>query len=61
MARHQSSCPWGIELAEAIAIFLAGIFIGALAVVAYRRHPNVTVVLLGVEEAGDRDDGDATR
>jgi hypothetical protein len=47
MARHQSSCPWGIELAEAIAIFLAGIFIGALAVVGYRRNPNATVVLLG--------------
>ncbi|KAM0906218.1 hypothetical protein ACQ4PT_016900 [Festuca glaucescens] len=47
MARHQSRCPWGIELAEAIAIFLAGIFIGALAVVGYRRNPNVTVVLLG--------------
>uniref|UniRef100_A0ACD6AE35 Uncharacterized protein n=1 Tax=Avena sativa TaxID=4498 RepID=A0ACD6AE35_AVESA len=47
MARHQTSCPWGIELAEAIAIYLAGICIGVLAVVGYRRNPSVTVVLLG--------------
>jgi hypothetical protein len=47
MVRHQTTCPWAIELGEAIAIFVAGICIGALAVAGYRRNPSVTVILLG--------------
>lgn len=47
MARHESTGPWGLELFEAIAIFVAGIGMAALAVDGYRRNPSVIIILLG--------------
>ncbi|KAF7102317.1 hypothetical protein CFC21_103481 [Triticum aestivum] len=47
MARHESTGPWGLDLFEAIAIFVAGIGMAALAVDGYRRNPSVVIILLG--------------
>ncbi|XBI10896.1 hypothetical protein VPH35_138059 [Triticum aestivum] len=47
MARHESTGPWGLELFEAIAIFVAGIGMAALAIDGYRRNPSVIIILLG--------------
>uniref|UniRef100_A0A0D9WQY3 RING-type E3 ubiquitin transferase n=1 Tax=Leersia perrieri TaxID=77586 RepID=A0A0D9WQY3_9ORYZ len=47
MARHQTTVPWVIEMMEAAAIFLAAIFMGALAAVGLHRNPTSAVALLG--------------
>ncbi|XBI39202.1 hypothetical protein VPH35_124031 [Triticum aestivum] len=47
MARHESTGPWGLELFEAIAIFVAGIGMAALAIDGYLRNPSVAIILLG--------------
>ncbi|TVU08968.1 hypothetical protein EJB05_42397, partial [Eragrostis curvula] len=45
MARHQTNCPWGIELLEAAVIFAAAIAIAAVAAVGFFQGHAVDAVL----------------
>ncbi|KAL6876361.1 hypothetical protein ACP4OV_012933 [Aristida adscensionis] len=48
MAPHQTTCHWALELLEAAVIFIAGIILATLAVVAFRKtHNDIAILFLG--------------